>query len=395
MRPADRCHIFGNAKILIVEDSNISRAIIRELLREHGFLNVEEAQNGLEGFEKAVLIKPDLIIMDIEMPVMDGLECCDKIRGHPVIANTPILTQTALSDSTDKIKIFDAGADDYISKPIDPNELVARLSVHLEHHFMAQNLRRYNVRVKQELKIARETQNVLSPSDEIIQQTQDSYPLSIYQHFETSSEMGGDFWGFRSLSTHQIAIYLVDFSGHGINAALNTFRLHALMQNNLDLAHQPGAYLTQLNVILTPLLPTEQFATMFYGVIDIQQNSLSYATAAAPPPIMFSQNGQNNFLLQGRGLPLGVAKDRPYDTYDIAFQPSDMIFLYSDALIETTDKQGEYFEHQAIINIMQRSGLRDGNAKKSFDSLLHHFKEAFGKKLCDDLTLSAYYYKGQ
>ena len=97
-------------------------------------------------------------------------------------------------------------------------------------------VRSFSDRIQQELDMARETQQVLLPSEKSIEETSRAYHLSINNYFETSSELGGDLWGFRSLSDTKLAVYLVDFSGHGVNAALNTFRLHALMHEDIDFA---------------------------------------------------------------------------------------------------------------------------------------------------------------
>ena len=121
-------------RILIVEDDFVSRAVVKRVFISRGFSNISEAENGKIGLEKIRAEKPDLVITDIKMPVMDGFELCRLIRADSdkAIADVPILVQTGMNQMGDKVPIYQAGATDYLSKPIDPTELLARSIVYLE-----------------------------------------------------------------------------------------------------------------------------------------------------------------------------------------------------------------------------------------------------------------------
>jgi sigma-B regulation protein RsbU (phosphoserine phosphatase) len=383
-----------NSKILIIEDDYLGRVVLREIFRRQGFIHIEEAENGIEGLTKIQSFRPDLVILDIIMPEMGGMECCKLIRqnSNPQIANVPILVQTALARITDKARMFEVGASDYITKPIDPHEITARAIVHLEREIMTRHLREYNARMAQELDVARITQQVLFPSIPTIQKTEEEYSLKIYGHHQSSSELGGDFWGFRSLSKDEIAIYILDFSGHGVNAALNVFRLHALMQSANDTANNAGAHLTHLNSILTPLLPIGQFATMFYGIINIKNNMLSYASAAAPPPMLFNEQGKTCQMLEAGGTLLGAFKETIYQSTEIPFNANDCLLLYSDALFETVDNKGDIPSIESWAENFQAYLQSEKNdCQKAFSALLADFQQIYAPNLNDDLTLNAYF----
>ena len=253
--------------------------------------------------------RPDLIILDIEMPQMNGIEFCRKITSDPGFKHIPIITQTGRTRGEDKQQIFDAGACDYVSKPIDQTEFIARIYSHLERT----QLSLFHCRMQNEFAMASQTQQVLIPSDKMLNNVQQRYNVNVRHHKATCSELGGDFWGIHQLSDSKLVVYLVDFSGHGINAALNTFRLHTLMAQFYYHHKDPGEYLTQLNKELAALLPTGQFSTMFYGVINIKEHSLKYATASCPAPLIFRENGQVE-IIDGSGYLFGTISDHVYKT---------------------------------------------------------------------------------
>lgn len=383
-----------DSRILIIEDDYLGRSMIKGIFRRNGFLNIEEAENGKEGLAKVRNFRPDLIILDVIMPEMDGVECCKRIRGDTDIriTNIPIIFQTSLSGVADKTRFFEAGATDYICKPVDPNEITARAVVHLEREVMNRHLRDFKIRMSHELNTARNTQQILIPSDDDIHGMEKHYKMQICGYYQSSSELGGDFWGFKSLSSDELAVYMVDFSGHGVNAALNVFRLHALMQATVSTAQTPSAYLTHLNAILTPLLPTGQFATMFYGVINQKRKILSYASAAAPSPVLFRQKGKEYQVLESTGTVLGALKETSYKMVEMEFNSTDCLMLYSDALVETLNEHGDMLpvEHWADSFQARFKSDNDG-CRESFASLLANFRQHCGSQMIDDLSLNMYY----
>ncbi|MEQ1789404.1 MAG: fused response regulator/phosphatase, partial [Rickettsiales bacterium] len=383
-----------NSKILIVEDNYLGRVVLKEIFKKQGFIHIEEAEDGEEGLRKVNSFRPDLVILDVVMLGMDGVECCKRIRSNPdqKIANVPILFQTALDGTANKTRFFEAGGTDYLTKPVDSNEITARAVVHLERELVVRRLMDFKERVASELDTARATQQVLIPNKKDIEKMEKDYGLQICSHYQPCSEVGGDFWGFKSLSSDELAVYTVDFSGHGVNAALNAFRLHALMQATMDTAHIPGAYLTHLNAILSPLLPTGQFATMFYGIINNKKNTFAYASAASPPPVIFKDQGADFQLLDIGGTLLGAINGTTYNTTEVEFNVNDCLLLYSDALIETADEQDvmpsieEWVEYiQSSLKAESKGGI------KTFEELLAEFSKHYSPRLGDDLTLNTYF----
>lgn len=381
-----------NAKILIVEDDFLGRVVIKEIFKKQGFINVEEAENGKEALEKIPVFIPDIIILDVLMPKMDGVECCKQIRANPdpKISSTPIIFQTALDGLADKARFFEAGATDYLTKPIDPHEITARTLVHLEKEVMTRHLRDYKTRVSRELETARATQNVIIPSQNKITEIEELYNLNIHGYYQPCFELGGDFWGFKELSENELIVYTADFSGKGVNAALNTFRLHTIIQASVGINKTAGEYLFYFNSILSSLLPVGQFATMFLGIINTKNNTLSYSSAAAPEGVVFSENGKTHKMLKADGgTMLGAIKGSEYETSEIEFNKGDCLLLYSDALIETENEDKKMLSIEECIEIFQDK-LKKRDSKTAFTSLLEYFKNHSKSQLSDDLTLSCY-----
>ncbi len=380
-----------DSKVLLVDDMEFNILALENILKTSGFLDIEKAKDGKEALEKTKEINPDLVILDIVMPEIDGYGYCEQIRKEEEFANLPILVQSGVSDADEKRRIFEVGATDYVSKPIDPEELIARTLSHLEKNRLFNDLELSRKRMSAELEQAKAMQNMLMPSDDIISQVQASYNIEMYSLFETSSELGGDFWGVEPIDEQSFAVYCTDFSGHGVASALNTFRLHTIMQEDNDLKSQPDKYLDYLNEKLYHLLPTEQFATMFYGVIDVKEDKLRYVTAGSTKPIvMHKDNGYA--IIPGDGFPLSIQKGIPYDLHEVDFYKNDLLLLYSDALIETPSYQGDLLTEKDLVKMVKKMQVhRNLYPENLFNTLVQTVKDNFWDNITDDLTINLYF----
>ena len=339
-----------DACVLVIDDSRFSRQIVTQMLQEHGIENIVHAENGEEGMAMSLRYQPDLIISDLMMPVMDGYEFCAHLRGNKDFASTPVIIQTGIDDPAKRAQAFAVGATDVVQKPLNAEELIARTLIHLKSKALLSNLRAHNERMELELATAQSMQYDLLPSETDLLDIRKHLPFHIAAHFEGSSELSGDFWGCTALNNHQLAVYLVDFTGHGIKAALNTFRLHAMLHTEFFPEANPGAYLTKLNQRLNGLLQSGNFATMFYAVIDSETEEIHYATAASPNPVRMPATGEPVHMIDGSGLPLGVFPDITYETQTMPFAKGDALILYSDALIESQNAKGDFFDEDDLMH---------------------------------------------
>ncbi|OIQ88860.1 response regulator PleD [mine drainage metagenome] len=371
-------------RVLVVEDAPAIRKIIGAYLQAAGILHVDFACDGVEGLTKVESFDPDLVILDIMMPEMDGFEVARSLRADPRHRHLPILVQTALESPAERTEVFRAGANDLITKPIHGPELVARVRVQLENRLLIRDLENYRRHIQTDLELARKMQEDLLPSPKVLEAIHAETGLSIAAHFQPSAELGGDMWHLRDLGQGRYAIILVDFAGHGITAALNTFRLHTLThQQTLRNLDKPSEYLYQLNDLLVDLLPSNQFATLFLGVVDTVRETLTWSGAGAPMPIYGV--GEQMVYLEADGLPMGISRKGQYRDQQVPFPKGAFLLLYSDALTETPDERGMMLNDEQLL-AMAAAAHADQFADRPLTSLLDLFRQN-RRQPTDDLTL--------
>lgn len=365
----------------------LSREIIASYLRADGFTNLVFAKDGEDALDQIKTHDPDLIILDIIMPKLDGYGVCKAVRADPAYAETPIIAQTALEENEGRTRIFDDGATDLILKPLNKAELIARTKIHLENRLLVKQLQAYQERTRSELELARDMQENLNPAPENYRSVGLDYGLRISATFQMSSELGGDMWGLVPLDAHRLGVYIVDFAGHGLGAALNTFRLHSLIWSDQLRDHEPGEYLEILNRHLKGLLPIGQYATMLYGIIDREKKTFSYASAACTSPVLGnSVSGQAKYL-DGSGVPLGVIRDAKYETRTIPFGKEHFLLLYSDALIETTLDNGQFLSEEKLLEMLKSTLFESCREIDLAAQIADQFMDRAPAQLADDFTI--------
>jgi phosphoserine phosphatase RsbU/P len=337
------------ARILIIDDSVAVRRAIDAYLRTDGFLNLAHARDGAEGLRVVESWHPDLIITDLTMPNLDGFELCRRVRSDVESSDIPILVQTGLNRSANRAEAFSAGATDLITKPISSGELLGRVRVHLEHRRLIERLSEFQRHMSQELDQARAMQQSLLPADDAIRQLEAGFPIALASYYEASIGLGGDIWGVRALDDNRLMIFNADFSGHGVGAALNTFRLHSFILSGSLRIDDAASWLGGLNRFLCDVLPVGQFATMFCGIIDFSASTLQYASAAAPWQMVRDGEADDGFeIIADPGFPLGLSREATYANHVRRFGPDSVLFLYSDALIETPDMLNPVFSIERL-----------------------------------------------
>lgn len=238
--------------------------------------------------------------------------------------------------------------------------------------------------IPDEMHIARRMQSELLPSVAEMDWVLNRYGFKVSGFFETSSALGGDLWGLDPMDDHRFSLWLADFSGHGVTAALNTFRLHTLLQHISTDRDRPAAFLAEVNQRLAGLLPLGQYATMLYGVVDVRSGLFTYAAAAAPRPIVATPDGAVTGG-DGSGLPLGVTRTATYVERSLELPPGAALFLASDALTETPAEDGTKLGSAGAVELLGRVMTARG-AGIDVDAILAPFLATVKRPLRDDLT---------
>jgi phosphoserine phosphatase RsbU/P len=341
------------SRILIADDESLVCRLIAGILKRQLYSNFGFASGGYSALEQIDTFQPDIVLLDVQMPDLGGLEVCERIRARPECVDLPILIHSATFDRKAMGILFAAGASDFLSKPINPSELVSRVTVHLERRKSFRELRHYRERTSQELEAARRMQFELLPAAPDQQRIASAAGSRIASYSRSSSEIGGDFWGVLPVSEGSFGVFLADFAGHGVTAALNTFRLHALIHEHRNLHHDPCRLLAMLNDRLVGMLSPGQFATFFYAVLETSADRLRFASAGAPPPIIaLARNGSTD-LIEASGLPLGVIRGAEYQLHECAFPSDSTLLMFSDGLSEFPNPQGIRIGDEALRKVVE------------------------------------------
>ncbi len=373
----------SGCKVLIVEDDQSNQALIAGLLAQLGIFQIDVAKDGVEGLNKVLSFEPDLIILDITMPKLDGYEVLWRLKSIEKTCSIPVLIQTASDTREARDKTFKAGASDFITKPVNPLEFFARVRTHLENRLLVNRLQFRLKQIQTELTTAQNMQMGLLPCPATLRDIQERYKLNIVSYFDPSDKLGGDFWQTIPLSHQRLGIYLCDFSGHGLATALNTFRLHTLIfQMQIDI-EKPSELLTKLNKQLCELLQRGQFATFFFGIFDFKNQTLSYSGAGCPPPLIWNQKRVT--ALSTKGLPLGISESAVYENHLVTFKSGYRMFLYSDALPEATNNKGEALGQKGLTT-MVKPAFRNADIKEGMQSIMDKFFAFSPPPAQDDVT---------
>jgi len=269
---------------------------------------------------------------------------------------------------------------------IEAGNLVTRLLFEDQEARRQEAAERERERTATELKAATALQTSLLPSLRVQHDIMAASGLDIAGRCVSCSEIGGDLWGLSLLPDGRVGVYIVDFAGHGTAAALNTFRLHTLFSELTALLAEPARLLAALNVRLTGLLPAGMFATMFYAVVDAGSNSLTYAAAGAPPPILRGSQDGPLTPLDSSGLPLGISAGAEYICRAAPFDPGAMIVLYSDMLTDAVDPNGGRVADGSALALVQGCATAP-SANAIVAGICAPFLDQSEIPLTDDLTV--------
>jgi sigma-B regulation protein RsbU (phosphoserine phosphatase) len=372
----------ADCRVLIVDDNEFNRKSLGLVIRRAGITEIAFAVDGEEGLQAVDRFRPDLVLLDVDMPGIDGLEMCRRLRASPVHGDLPVLFQTVLDSEDEQVRCFEAGGSDFITKPIKSGECIARVRHQLERRKLFTALAAFRERIEGELSQARAMQISLLPEPRRVAEIGTRHNLAIHAHFEASSELSGDFWTLFDLDPSRVGFMLVDFAGHGITAALNTFRLHTLINRFPPVGIAPADWLMQLNGVLKDVLPVGQFATVLYGVLDATTDTFTYAAAACPHPVLGVEGDTS--LLESAGLVLGVSRKARYVNRTVSLPPGGFVFLYSDALIESRNNDGLAIGRDGIAAEVRAA--HDSNPAEPLRPLLARFRHNMPATLRDDLT---------
>lgn len=318
--------------ILIIDDDHIVQLMLTRILEKQGY-EVITASNGESGMAQAQQFRPALIICDWMMPRLNGLEVCRLIKADPSLSTTFFILLTSLGSVADRVKGLDAGADDFIAKPIEQNELKARVRAGLRLHQLSHALQRQKQILEAELAEAAEYVRSLLPPPM-------TEPLAIDALFIPSLRLGGDCFDYYWLDPDNLAIYLLDTAGHGLRATLPSISVLNLLRSralpNLNY-YQPSDVLSALNHTFQLTYQNDKYFTIWYGVYNRVNRQLIYASAGHPPAILLSGKLTTTTQLKRLstpGMPVGMFPDAKYVNGFCKIEEFSNLYIFSDGVYE-------------------------------------------------------------
>lgn len=388
-----------NNKLLIIDPSPETVPYLAKVLTGYELI---WAQSGLEGLELVRSSYPDIVLLDVELPRMNGFDVVRRIKADPKTTEIPVIFLTANDKTEDKVKGLELGASDYITKPFDPTEVRARVRTQHQIHDLNRSLRQANDQLEAALKsisrrtelISRDVEAAASVQRALLPTT--GLPVKSVKfewRFIPSAGVAGDLLDFYVLDQDRIGFYVVDVSGHGVASGLLASSIHqamipvldrtSLVRSRLDDGTFRVAPPEEVAAELERTFPYERFDkyfTMFYGVLDHRIGKMTYFNAGHPPPVLLGNEGTVVELVP-TGPPIGLGAG-VVEQAEIGFGPQDRIVLYSDGLSEALNREEVQFGRKRVVENLATANQSD--LKEMIDRLLGYLWEYTDQTEPDD-----------
>lgn len=363
-----------SATLLIIDDDDVVRESLAAYLEDSGFV-VLQAANGLQGLEVFEQVAPDLVICDLRMPKVDGLELIRRINERGV--GVPVIVVSGAGVMSDVVEALRLGAADYLIKPLEDLAVL--------EHSVARNLERRqltleNQRYRTELEVANQelqaSLSVLQEDHNAGRQVQmNMLPATPWQDGDICCEhqiipslyLSGDFVDYLRIDEARIAFYLADVSGHGASSAfvtvllkfMTTRLLYESRRNEQFPDFKPSDVLSHINRSLINC-KLGKHVTMVGGIIDEAKGQLIYSIGGhLPLPVLF-EGGQARYL-EGRGLPVGLFEEAQYEDHVMPLPSAFSLTLFSDGVLDLLPGETLKDKEQALPQvIMQADGKLEG-----------------------------------
>lgn len=375
--------------VLVVDDAPANIQVVNSILKD--LYKIRIATNGAKALELAKATPPpDLILLDVMMPGMDGYEVCERLKADPDTREIPVIFLTGQTEVEDETRGFDVGAVDYIHKPFSPAVVKARVQTHLVLRGVREQLAQQLLAIQKEMETARQIQLSILPS-----QIPKIQGLDIAARYIPMSSVAGDFYDFIVVDEQHIGILVADVSGHGMPAALIASMLKIALSAQVAHAADPAQVLLGLNQALCGKFQ-HHYVTAAYLFVDMQKRTLSYAGAGHPPLLLWggSSNGGVR-AVEENGLFLGTFDFATYSSVELPLQSGQWGLLYTDGIPETTNPSGTEFgtEHFREFLANEQSTSADHFADRLLEELSLWSARGPNEELDDDITLVALHVK--
>ncbi len=361
--------------VLIVDDTSTNVLILKKTLINAGY-DVVSADNGPEGRALAEARNPDLILLDIMMPEEDGFETIAKLKSNARTAGIPVIFLTAISDVDAKVKGFELGAVDFITKPFHPAEIRARTSLHIKLSIATNALIMSQAEKLRQVESAQHSLLIL-PSE---------MPDGRFcVHYSSLNEAGGDFYDVLKITDSVIGYFIADISGHDIATSFATSAVKALIRQNCSPIYSPAESMQMVNRVLIDVMADGKYLTASYLTVDRKNLRASVISMGHPPIIHLPAGAGKAVPVSAESDVLGSFSDALYVEHEFKIAKGDRIYLYTDGLIE--DFTGGKVWTRGVEGLASFiSTLGSSSLEESVETMNSHFKSASGSS-GDDVVI--------
>jgi sigma-B regulation protein RsbU (phosphoserine phosphatase) len=401
-------------RVLIVDDSKLHRRILSSSVKRWGF-KVFEAASGEEAIKICDSIAPDIVISDWMMPGMNGLEFCHAFRMITTDRYGYFILLSSKGEKNEVAMGLEAGADDFLTKPVDANELRARIAAGERILRMQRELTEKNRLITDTLS---ELQRLYGSLDNDLleaKKLQQSLVKDKYKSFVTgevslllqsSGHVGGDLVGYFPAGENHLGLYSLDVSGHGISSALMTARLAGYLsafapdQNVALTRAADGAYnflppervIAALNELVLDEMETEHYFTLMLADVNLATGHLRMSQAGHPHPAIQRADGRIEQNGPG-GFPVGLLPGISFTQFEAQLEPGDRLFLLSDGITECPAKDGNMLEEAGLGRLLTE--LKDTTGPAVFEAMLRKLANFSGTQdFPDDVSGVLFEYHG-
>lgn len=343
----------SKADILIIDDTPTNLSLLSQMLTAQGY-GVRLAKNGPRALESARLLPPDLILLDIRMPGMDGFEVCTRLKEDESTREVPVIFISALDDVMDKVRGFQVGGIDYITKPFQLEEVLVRTETHLALRRLQRRLEENNRKMAHEMALAGSMQANFLP-----RRLPEMQGWQISATLKPARETSGDFYNAYPSTNGRVVILIADVVDKGVSAALFMAYCCSLLRTFADeYPGQPAQVLAHANRRILVDTSANQFVTVFFAVLDPQTGNLVYCNAGHLPPLIFTKNRDGQAArLTYTGIPLGIEEDAAWEEKCVQLDPGNLLLMYTDGLTEAIDADEQLFgETRLQLSVRRRWG---------------------------------------
>ncbi|MFO0803445.1 MAG: SpoIIE family protein phosphatase [Gemmataceae bacterium] len=349
-------------RVLLVDDQPLVGQTVQRIFADQPDIDFRFCQDPVAAIETANEFRPTVILQDLVMPDVDGLLLVKYYRANAGTRQTPLVVLSSKEEPVIKAKAFALGANDYMVKLPDRLEVLARVRYHSQGyiHLLERN-EAYDEIAKSRNEMAAELRQASRYVQSLLPEKLTNGPVTINWRFVPSTQLAGDMFGYTWLDADNLAIYLLDVSGHGVGSALL-----AVSASNLLAAQSlpgvdprdPGAVITALNGIFQMDRQDGKYFTIWYGVYQASERKLAYCNAGHPPAFLWKNGPVEQLEADGPGV--GMIPDMPFETRVTEVPPGSRLLVYSDGVFEIEKPDGNMWQFEQFLNHIQEQFGSEG-----------------------------------